>query len=54
MREMLLDMSKANYKALCHFAGADLKQTPKGQEVSCLCVQEGTEASLESRSWPKR
>ena len=24
-REMLLDMSKANYKALCHFAGADLK-----------------------------
>ena len=40
-REMLLDMSKANYKALCHFAGADLKNTDSlvGRKVSCLCVQ---------------
>tara|TARA_Y200000002_G_C22657223_1_gene654050 strand:- start:785 stop:1327 length:543 start_codon:yes stop_codon:yes gene_type:complete len=38
-REMLLDMSKANYKALCHFAGADLKNTDSlvGRKVSCLC-----------------
>jgi hypothetical protein len=38
-RSMMIDMAKQQYKALCHFTKADLKNTDSliGRKVSCLC-----------------